>query len=191
MPLLELKNVAGVSLTLEEGELLAIVNGARVVRTVAGLEPTHGEVLLDGERLYRRTPERMARRGVVYLAARGGVFASLSVLENLRLGAWTHRGLSSRDLARAFELFPSLYDVRVAKARSLPARDQRLLALARAAVAKPRVLLAHEPSLGLPPEQVREMFDVLQTINARGAAVVVADQHERLARARASRAIEL
>src|SRR5262249_20062765 len=137
-------------------------------------------VVLDGERLYRRTPEGMARRGVVYLSTRGGVFAPLTVLENLRLGAWRHRGLSGRDLARAFEAFPSLYERRSERASALTGREQRLLALARAFPAKPQLLLADEPTLGLPPEGVREVADVLRSLTARGTAVVVAD--ERLAR---------
>jgi branched-chain amino acid transport system ATP-binding protein len=190
LPLLELKDVAGVSVSLEDGEVLAVLGGGTVLRTVAGFEKTSGEVLLDGDRLYRRTPESMARRGIVYLAARGGIFASLSVLENLRLGAWTQRGLSSRDLARLFEVFPSLYDVRGAEASALSATDQRLLALARALAAKPRVLLADEPSLGLPPAGVAQVFDLLHVVNQRGAAIVVADQHERLARSFATRVVE-
>jgi branched-chain amino acid transport system ATP-binding protein len=178
LPLVELKDVAGVTASVEHGEL--VVAGPTLLRTIAGLEKTQGEIVLDGERLYRRTPEAMARRGVVYLAARGGVFASLTVLENLRLGAWRHRGLSSRDLARAFEVFPALYERRGAAAQSLTALEQRLLALARAFTAKPQLLLAEEPTLGLPPDGVGEVLGVLRSLTARGTGVIVAD--ERLAR---------
>jgi branched-chain amino acid transport system ATP-binding protein len=191
LPLLELRDVAGVSVSLEEGEVLAVLgNGTAVLRSIAGFEKTHGEIAIDGGRVYRRAPESMARRGVVYLAARGGIFASLSVLENLRLGAWTQRGLSSRDLARLFEVFPALYEVRNAAAGTLSATEQRTLALARALAAKPRVLLADEPSLGLPPAGVAQVFELLRVVSRRGAAVVLADQHERLARSFATRIVE-
>ncbi len=189
LPLLELTDVAGVTASVEHGEVVSVVGGTTLLRTIAGFEKTRGAIVFDGDRLYRRTPEGMARRGLLYLAARGGIFTSLTVLENLRLGAWTHRGLSPRDLARAFEVFPALYDVRAATAGSLTATEQRLLALARATTAKPRLLLADEPTLGLPPAGVHEVFELLHALNERGAAILFVDQHERVARDRAGRTL--
>ena len=193
MPLLEL---TAVPLTLGDAEVVAVLGASgagktTLLRSVVGLAKTTGEVYLDDERLYHRTPEGMARRGVLYLAARGGVFGELSVLDNLRLGAWTHRGLSPRDLAHVYEAFPALYDARNRTARSLDAGGQRLLALGRAMMAKPRLLLADEPSLGLDPAGVRDVFEALHTLNQRGAAILLVDQHRTLVEGLADRTLEL
>ena len=206
MPLLELTDVGarygdataltGVSLTLGEGEVVAVfgASGAgktTLLRTVIGDVKTSGEIRLDDERLYRRSPERMARRGVLHLAARGGIFGELSVLENLRLGSWTHRGASPRDLAHVYETFPAFYDARDETARTLDAGEQRLLALARAMMARPRLLLVDEPSLGLDPAGARDVFDALHTVNQRGAAILLVDQRRGLATELADRTFAL
>ena len=206
MPLLELKDVGaryggvpaleGVSLTLADAEIVALLGAGgagktTLLRAVLGTVKTTGEVHLDGERLYHRTPEGMARRGVHHVAARGGIFGELSVLDNLRLGAWTQRGLSPRDLAHVYEAFPVLYDRRNRSARSLDAGEQRLLALGRAMMAKPRLLLADEPSLGVDPTVVRDVFAALHTLNQRGAAILLVDQHRALAAGLAARTLAL
>ena len=98
------------------------------------------------------------------------------MLDNLRLGAWVQRGTSQRDLARVFETFPSLYERRADDAGTLSAGDQQMLALGRAMMAKPRVLLLDEPSLGLPPIVVREIFGALRRLNEAGTAIVVVEQ---------------
>src|SRR6266536_2912609 len=101
----------GVTLGVSDGDFVAILgaNGAgktTTLRAISGTVKTRGDVLLDGEKLSRRTPEAMARRGVAHVPEGRGTFSSLSVLDNLRLGAWTKRGASARDLARVFEFFP-------------------------------------------------------------------------------------
>ena len=101
----------------------------------------------------------MARRGVAHVPEGRGTFATLSVLDNLRLGAWTQRGTSQRDLAHVFEFFPRLYERRDQQAGTLSGGEQQMLALGRAMMAKPRLLLLDEPSLGLAPLVVREIFD--------------------------------
>jgi branched-chain amino acid transport system ATP-binding protein len=192
LPLLELRGVEarygeiqalhGVTLTVEDGDFVAILgaNGAgktTTLRAVSGTVKTSGEILYEGERLFRRTPEAMARRGIAHVPEGRGTFATLTVLDNLRLGAWTRRGWSQRDLARVFELFPRLYERREQQAGTLSGGEQQLLALGRAMMAKPRVLLLDEPSLGLAPRVVGEVFSTLRLLNESGTTIVVVEQN--------------
>ena len=177
----EIRALHGVTLTVEEGDFVAILgaNGAgktTTLRAISGTVKTSGDVLLDGERIFRRTPDSMARRGVTHVPEGRGTFATLSVLDNLRLGAWVQRGLSTRDLARVFEVFPGLYERRDQPAATLSGAEQQMLALARAMMARPRLLLLDEPSLGLAPRDVLEIFDTLRQMNAAGMTVVVVEQ---------------
>ena len=196
MPLLELRDVEarygeiralhGVTLTVDDGDFVAVLgaNGAgktTTLRAISGTVKTSGDVLLDGSKLFRRTPEAMAKRGVAHVPEGRGTFTSLSVLDNLRLGAWTRRGESARDLAHVFEFFPRLYERREQQAGTLSGGEQQMLALGRAMMAKPRVLLLDEPSLGLAPIVVREIFATLTTMNEQGTTIVVVEQNATLA----------
>ncbi|HEV8104652.1 MAG TPA: ABC transporter ATP-binding protein [Gaiellaceae bacterium] len=206
MSLLELRDVEarygevsalrGVSLTVDDGDFVAILgaNGAgktTTLRAISGTVKTTGDVVFEGEKLFRRTPEAMARRGVAHVPEGRGTFATLSVLDNLRLGAWVQQGPSHRDLANIYEFFPRLYEQRDQQAGTLSGGEQQLLALARAMMAKPRLLLLDEPSLGLAPRVVREIFDVLARLNASGTTIVVVEQHANLALAAAAHAFVL
>jgi branched-chain amino acid transport system ATP-binding protein len=161
----------GVSLTVDAGQRVT-VRGApgagktTLLRAISGTVRTHGDVLLDGERVVPHTPEHVAREGVVHIPADRGTFAPLSVLENLRVGAWVRRGTSSRDLVRVFELFPALYERRDERAGSLPDDEQELLALGRALMGHPRLVLVDEPS----PAGLGRLDDLRE----RGVAVLVA-----------------
>jgi branched-chain amino acid transport system ATP-binding protein len=196
VPLLELRDVAarygdiralhGVTLAVDDGDFVAILgaNGAgktTTLRAISGTVRTSGDVLLDGAKLFRRTPEAMARRGVAHVPEGRGTFATLSVLDNLRLGAWTRRGVSQRDLVHVFEMFPVLWERREQAAGTLSGGEQQMLALGRAMMARPRVLLLDEPSLGLAPIVTREIFDVLRRMNAQGTTIVVVEQNAALA----------
>jgi branched-chain amino acid transport system ATP-binding protein len=177
----EIRALHGITLTVEEGDFVALLgaNGAgktTTLRAISGSVKTSGDVLLDGETIYRRSPESMARRGVTHVPEGRGTFATLSVLDNLRLGAWLQRGLSTRDLAHVFEFFPRLYECRDRPAGILSGGEQQMLALARAMMARPRLLLLDEPSLGLAPPDVREVFETLRRMNEAGTAVVVVEQ---------------
>ena len=206
MSLLELRDVDarygeihalhGVTLTVAEGGFVAILgaNGAgktTTLRAISGTVKTSGDVLIDGHKLFRRTPESMARRGVTHVPEGRGTFATLSVLDNLRLGAWVQRGLSARDLAHVFEFFPRLYERRDQQAGTLSGGEQQMLALARAMMAKPRLLLLDEPSLGLAPLVVREIFKTLRTMNESGMTIVVVEQNATLALSAANHAYVL
>jgi len=205
-PLLELRDVEarygeiralhGVSLSVEDGDFVTILgaNGAgktTTLRAISGTVRTTGDVVLDGERLARRSPEGMARRGVAHVPEGRGTFTTLSVLDNLRLGAWTQRAASARDLAHVFEFFPRLYERRDQQAGTLSGGEQQMLALGRAMMAKPRVLLLDEPSLGLAPLVVREIFEALRSMNERGTTIVVVEQNAALALAAAQHAFVL
>jgi len=196
LPLLELRGVDArygeiqalhdVTITVDDGDFVAILgaNGAgktTTLRAISGTVKTTGQIVFQGERLHRRTPEGMARRGIAHVPEGRGTFASLSVFDNMRLGAWTQRGPSARDLARVFEFFPVLYDRRDQQAGTLSGGEQQMLALGRAMMAKPRLLLLDEPSLGLAPLVVREIFATLRSMNDRGTTIVVVEQNAALA----------
>jgi branched-chain amino acid transport system ATP-binding protein len=182
----EIRALHGVSLSIDEGDFVAILgaNGAgktTTLRAISGAVKTSGEVLLDGQKVFRRTPESMARQGVAHVPEGRGTFSTFSVLDNLRLGAWVQRGFSDRDLAHVFEFFPRLYERRDQQAGTLSGGEQQMLALARAMMAKPRVLLLDEPSLGLAPLVVREIFQTLRRMNESGTTIVVVEQNATIA----------
>jgi branched-chain amino acid transport system ATP-binding protein len=182
----EIHALHGVTLTVDEGDFVAILgaNGAgktTTLRAISGTVKTSGDVLLDGQKVFRRTPEAMARLGVAHVPEGRGTFTTLSVLDNLRLGAWVQRGVSTRDLARVFESFPRLYERREQQAGTLSGGEQQMLALARVMMAKPRLLLLDEPSLGLAPRVVREIFETLRRMNEGGTTVVVVEQNATIA----------
>ena len=191
----EIRALQGVSLTVADGDFVAVLgaNGAgktTTLRAISGTVKTTEDILLE-EKLFRRTRESMARRGVAHVPQGRGTFMTLSVLDNLRLGAWVQQGTSHRDLARVFEFFPWLYERRDQQAGALSGGEQQMLALGRAMMAKPRLLLLDEPSHGLAPLVVGEIFDVLRRMNESGTTVVVVEQNARLALAFARQAVVL
>jgi len=192
----EIRALHGVTLTVEDGDFVALLgaNGAgktTTLRAISGTVKTSGDVLLDGQRVLHRTPEGMARRGVAHVPEGRGTFTTLSVLDNLRLGAWAHGSVSMRDLAHVFEFFPRLYDRRDQQAGLLSGGEQQMLALGRAMTAKPRILLLDEPSLGLAPLVAREIFRVLGQMHESGTTIVVVEQNATLALAAAQHAYVL
>jgi len=206
LPLLELRDVhahygattalRGVSLAVETGDFVAILgpSGAgktTTLRAISGTVKTSGDLLLDGQRIGHRTPEAMAKRGVVPLPTRGGVFPNLPVLDNLRLGAWVKRAPSARDLAHVFEFFPELYERRAERAETLSAAGQQMLALGRSLMGHARLLLVDEPSAAVARDQLRPLFDVLRRLNEAGTTVVLVEQRVVPALAAARRAYVL
>jgi branched-chain amino acid transport system ATP-binding protein len=182
----EIRALHGVTLSVEDGDFVALLgaNGAgktTTLRAISGTVRSTGEIVLDGQKLFRRTPEAMARQGVAHVPEGRGTFATLSVLDNLRLGAWVHGNPSSRDLAHVFEFFPRLYERRSQQAGLLSGGEQQMLALGRGMMAKPRLLLLDEPSLGLAPLVARQIFDVLVRMNESGTTIVVVEQNATMA----------
>jgi branched-chain amino acid transport system ATP-binding protein len=191
VPLLELSDVHarygpiqalhGVSLAVDEGEVVALLgaNGAgktTTLRTVSGTVRTEGDVRFDGKRLSRRTPEGVARLGVSHVPEGRGILGELTVWENLRMGAYL-RG-KGQDYKRVLSHFPVLDDRRRQQAGTLSGGEQQMLALARALVSRPRLLMLDEPSLGLAPILVGELFRIVRELNEReGLTVLVVEQN--------------
>ena len=208
MPLLELRGVAarygplqalhGIDLSVDQGEVVAVLgaNGAgktTTLRAISGTVATSGVIVFSGKPLSRR-PEAVAHAGIAHVPEGRGTFAQLSVIENLRLGAYVRRDRAGvkADLDRVLERFPILAERRGQAAGSLSGGEQQQLALGRALMQRPRLLLLDEPSLGLAPLVVAEFFRVVGELNERdGLSVLVVEQNASLALSFSSRAYVL
>ena len=185
----------GVTLDVGEGEIVAVLgaNGAgktTTLRAVSGTVRRSGEIRFAGKKL--RTPEGAARAGIAHVPEGRGTFTALTVWENLRLGAYTRRGNGREDAKRVYDYFPRLEERRDQQAGTLSGGEQQMLALGRALMARPRLFLLDEPSLGLAPLVVKEIFDALEKLNHEdGIAVLVVEQNANIALASASRAYVL
>ena len=206
MSLLELQNVDagygpvqvlhGVTLSVDEGELVAVLgaNGAgktTTLRAVSGMVRRRGEITFEGRKL-SSSPERTARAGIAHVPEGRGTFRELSVWDNLRLGAYSRRGDIKGEAQRVFEYFPRLQERRDQQAGKLSGGEQQMLALGRAMMARPKLLLLDEPSLGLAPLVVQAIFDVLEKMKAdNGLSVLVVEQNAGVALEHAARAYVL
>jgi branched-chain amino acid transport system ATP-binding protein len=208
MPLLELRGVAarygplqalhGIDLSVGEGEIVAVLgaNGAgktTMLRAISATIGTSGEVVFADERLPRH-PEAVARAGIAHVPEGRGTFVQLSVEENLRLGAHVRRDRAGvkADRERVLRRFPILAERRRQAAGTLSGGEQQQLALARALMQRPRLLLLDEPSLGLAPLVVAGFYDVVRELNEQeGLSVLVVEQNASLALASSSRAYVL
>jgi branched-chain amino acid transport system ATP-binding protein len=204
-PLLELNDVSarygpvaalhGISLAVDDGEIVALLgaNGAgktTTLRAVSGMVRRSGSVVFSGRRLGRAGPEATARAGIAHVPEGRGIFAELTVWENLRMGAYLQRGRP--DLRMVLEYFPWLEPRRAQQAGTLSGGEQQMLALARAFLQRPRLLMLDEPSLGLAPLVTREVFRVVADLNAKeGLAVLVVEQNAAIALGAARRAYVL
>src|SRR5436305_13547406 len=183
----------GVSLAVDDGEIVDLLgaNGAgktTTLRAVSGMVRRSGDVVFAGKRL-RGGPEAVARAGVAHVPEGRGIFAQLTVWENLRMGAYTVR---RPDFASVLGYFPWLEERRNQQAGTLSGGEQQMLALARAFLSRPRLLMLDEPSLGLAPLVTREVFRVVADLNDKeGLAVLVVEQNAAIALAPAQRAYVL
>jgi branched-chain amino acid transport system ATP-binding protein len=186
------KALHGVTLEVAEREFVAVLgaNGAgktTTLRAVSGTVRRSGDVVFGGRKLARR-PGVAARAGIAHVPEGRGTFAELSVWDNLRLGAYTRRGGLRDDAKRVFGFFPRLEERRSQQAGTLSGGEQQMLALGRAMMARPRLLLLDEPSLGLAPLVVKAIFATLEKLNREeGTAVLVVEQNANLALASATR----
>ena len=184
----------GVSLTVDEGEIVAILgaNGAgktTTLRAISGTVRRTGSLELDGRSLARSGPEQTARLGVAHVPEGRGTFSELSVWENLRLGAHTRRGSLTDDFRRVLEYFPWLESRRAQQAGTLSGGEQQMLAVSRALMLSPKLMLLDEPSFGLAPLLVRELFSILREIREReGVSMMLVEQNAAMALDLADRA---
>ena len=189
----------GVTMRVDEGEIVAVLgaNGAGKTTTLRAVSNTvrrTGEVRFAGRSLARRAPESIARRGIAHVPEGRGILAELSVQDNLRMGAYVRRDKAAAkgDLDRVVELFPWIEHRRAQQAGTLSGGEQQMLALARALVSRPRLLLLDEPSLGLAPLVVAELFRIVKRLNdEEGLSVLVVEQNANIALATSDRAYVL
>jgi branched-chain amino acid transport system ATP-binding protein len=192
----ELRALSGVSVRVDGGEVVALVgsNGAgktTLLRAVAGLvRPRAGRVRWDGAELAGVPPHRVVERGIAMVPEGRRLFGRMTVEENLRLGAFTRRALAEREssLESVFATFPRLRERRRQLAGSLSGGEQQMVAIGRALMSRPRLLMLDEPSLGLAPRIVEAIFGVFTEINRRGVAVFLVEQNVRAALVLAHRA---
>jgi branched-chain amino acid transport system ATP-binding protein len=177
----------GVSLAVDEGEIATVLgaNGAgktTTLRAISGTVRRDGVVQFAGRQLGHAGPDAVARRGIAHVPEGRGTFAELTVWENLRLGGYTRRGAAKDDFARIQTYFPWLQERRQQQAGTLSGGEQQMLALARAFMQRPRLLLLDEPSLGLAPLLVTEIFRIIKELNEQeGLTVLVVEQNAHIA----------
>ena len=181
--------VKGIDLTLNEGEITALVgaNGAgksTALLAISGLlKPTRGQVLFNQQDLTKLSPHKIVQSGVVQVAEGRATLTTLSIAENLALGAYTRKDKAqiAQDLEWVYSLFPVLQRRKDGLAGNLSGGEQQMLAIGRALMAKPRVLLLDEPSMGLAPLLVQEIFRIVQEINRTGLTILLVEQNVRQA----------
>jgi branched-chain amino acid transport system ATP-binding protein len=188
-----------VSLEVAEGEIVAVIgpNGAgktTLMNVISGIVPARGgEILFDGDVVTSSSPEKIVRAGISQVPERRQIFGTMSVLDNLTLGAYHRYGRDGkeavkRDMAFVFDIFPRLKDRVKQAAGTLSGGEQQMLAIGRAWMAKPRLLLMDEPSLGLAPLLVKEIFRVSAELRERGMTILLVEQNARAALDLADRA---
>lgn len=198
-PMLELKDVhasygailalQGISITVNEGEIVTLIgaNGAgksTILRTISGLmKPSRGQVLLEGENLNAYKAHEIVYKGVSLVPEGRGIFTKLTVGENLDMGAFSRddREEIELDRERVFTMFPRLEERKKQVAGTLSGGEQQMLATGRALMARPRLLLMDEPSMGLAPVLVETVFDAIQEINNEGTTVLLVEQNAQMA----------
>ena len=178
-----IRAVSGVDLQVDEGELVCLIgaNGAgktSTLKAICGLVPSSGAVRYSGEDIAGAAVHTLPRKGLVMVPEGRGIFAQLTVEENLAMGAYAHGG---GDPAPQYERFPRLRERRHQVAGTLSGGEQQMLALARALMTRPKLLLLDEPSMGLAPMMVTRIFDIVQDIARQGVTILLVEQNARLA----------
>jgi len=185
----------GISLSIEKGEIVTLIGGngagkTTTLRTISGLlKPREGSVTLEGENLIKSKAHEIVHKGVSMVPEGRGIFARLSVTENLEMGAYilNSKQTLTQNMDRVFTLFPRLKERRTQVAGTLSGGEQQMLATGRALMANPRIMLMDEPSMGLAPVLVELIFETIQQINKTGVTVLLVEQNALMALAIANR----
>ncbi|OGR91026.1 MAG: ABC transporter ATP-binding protein [Elusimicrobia bacterium RIFCSPLOWO2_01_FULL_59_12] len=195
----KIEALRGVSLSVAPGEMIALIGGngagkTTLLRSIAGLlPPDSGEIIFQGRSIARKPSHRVAALGVVYVPEGRRVFPRLTVRENLEMGAFLRRDriAIAEDLERLFHLFPVLRDRQKQLGSTLSGGEQQMLAIARALMSRPKLLMLDEPSMGLAPLMVEKIFSVIQEIHRQGMTLLMVEQNARKALQIAQRAYVL
>lgn len=178
-----IRAVDGISMNVQEGKIITLIgaNGAgksTILRSVSGIvRPASGDILLNGESIVGLSPDKIVARGVTLVPEGRRVFPNLTVLENLKIGAYLRKDKLSNDLEYVYSLFPRLRERHWQHAGTLSGGEQQMLAVGRALMSRPKLIMMDEPSLGLAPLVVRDIFDIIVTINKAGITVLLNEQN--------------
>ena len=193
--------IRGISFSVNEGEIVTLIgaNGAgksTTLKTISGLRPVAaGSIVFDGQDITRMPAHKRTELGLCQAPEGRGIFPGMSVLENLEMGCWTRKDNKSAakaaDLERVFTLFPRLAERRDQAGGSMSGGEQQMLTIGRALMSRPRVLLLDEPSMGLAPMLIQQIFDIITEINKQGTTVLLVEQNASQALRRAHRAYVL
>ena len=197
-PLLSVKNlkvnygaieaVKGISFEIYAGEVVSLIgaNGAgktTTLRAISGLQPSQGEIILDGQPTSNIAPHDLIAHGLVHSPEGRGIFLNLTVEENLKLGTYRRNDLKgiAEEMQNCFAMFPRLKERLKASAGTLSGGEQQMLSISRALLSKPKVLLLDEPSLGLAPRIVQQIFQIIRKLNSEGMTILLVEQNARMA----------
>jgi branched-chain amino acid transport system ATP-binding protein len=183
-----IRALKGISFEVREGEIVTLIgaNGAgksTTLRAISRLVPYEGRIVFDGVDLKNVPPHKVVEMGISHVPEGRGIFANLTVMENLKLATWARKDHKEikRDYERVFALFPRLAERKNQLAGTLSGGEQQMLAVGRALMSRGRLMLLDEPSMGLAPVLVREIFNVLREINAQGTTILLVEQNARQA----------
>lgn len=182
-----IKAVDGISMQVPEGKIITLIgaNGAgksTILRSVSGIvKPQHGDIVFDGESIFGKTPDVIVSKGITLVPEGRRVFPNLTVLENLKIGAYLRKDKLDDDIEYIYSLFPRLKERNWQLAGTLSGGEQQMLAVGRALMSRPRLIMMDEPSLGLAPLVVKDIFEIIKTINKRGITVLLNEQNANMA----------
>ena len=179
----EIHILESLNLVVREGELVSLLGGnasgkSTTLKTILGIvRPRNGSVRVEGEDVTRRPTSYRIGRGLAIVPENRRLFAPMTVLENLELGAYLHGGGAKEDFERVYELFPLLYERRTQLAGTLSGGEQQMVAMGRALMSRPKLLLMDEPSMGLAPILVERNFEIIKQVHESGVAMLIVEQN--------------
>jgi branched-chain amino acid transport system ATP-binding protein len=179
--------VKNISIDVPKGKIVTLIgsNGAgksTTLRTIAGVvKPKEGSIQFNGEEILGKSPDYIVTRGITLVPEGRKVFDNLTVLENLKIGAYVHKHKLEEDIEQVYRLFPRLKERAWQFAGTLSGGEQQMLAVGRALMSRPKLIMMDEPSLGLAPLIVKDIFNIIKTVNAEGITVLLIEQNANLA----------